>query len=217
MHNSKYIKPKEKKNLKNIITRKPSKKIPELEFKQYYYWVFGALIFIRIFFDKNLSPELIGGNGTHFWLVDVLSIIVGVLIIGIYTSAYHRIKQKEFQFIHILSILVFGSYLTMNTLSRSTWTYFSQKGKEEQITCKINQFRFSNDGLDESANYVYFQFKGKEEEIKNWDEEFINAFKKENPKKFDLILNIKKGLWGYYIIKDWEIVPNDFIQTYKEK
>ena len=78
----------------------------------------------------------------------------------------------------------------------------SNNNQIETYVLKVNEFhRSSGKG---SANRIRFVFNEKNESIKTSFKD-IEPFLEKNPDNFQIIIEVKKGIWNYYILESWKI------------
>ena len=88
-------------------------------------------------------------------------------------------------------------------------SYYVNKRKANQsivetINCHVTKI---NSGTSRTSPNIYFEFKGKTERI-NIDHQTYGQYFDANPKSLELQLDIKEGIWNYYIIDNWKIINN---------
>jgi hypothetical protein len=78
----------------------------------------------------------------------------------------------------------------------------SNKNVIETYILKVHDFHHSTGRS--GSNLIRFIFKGKKERIRVSYED-IKPYLDKNPDDFQVSIEVKKGIWNYYILETWDI------------
>lgn len=122
-------------------------------------------------------------------------------------NIFYKIIYVPFLFLmhFMLSIMIF--WIPSNIIWDSINKIESNKNLIETYTIKVDNFhRSTGKG---GSNQIQFIFKGENERIKVSYQD-IKPYLNQNPNDFQVIIDVKKGIWNYYVLQSWdiEVVPN---------
>jgi len=206
--NHKYNILKEKRNQKKTkkrILKNKEKKIDRI----HYILLIAALIFSVLnytFFKSKTIGHDIRYNIYIFWL----PIMIGLIFFGIYRRDFLIRKYSSFSQtytkIYVIGFYLiqgfFVSYLSFGQIASITWNYFNkkeaEKNKIEIINCNVTGF-YTKKNPD-----VSFQFKNRTEVFEVSTEMNRQNYNR-NPKDYKVEIIAQKGIWNYYIVKNWKL------------
>jgi len=166
--------------------------------------IFGAGYYYLI------EPQTIGHDTRYNMYIFWLPTIIGVLALAIYrrrflTNQFSINKGAVLWTAMILLYLVEGfmvSYLSFGQVSKISWDILNERvcreNKTETFTFDVTEF---NRWRSPSVN---FRFNGKLERI-YLPYSAIKEYKDEDPKDYELTLEVNKGIWNFYKLKSWEL------------
>ena len=161
----------------------------------------------------------IGRDNRYYLFVFWIPVLVGlVLIIKFnilsidWNDILPTIKNEKNIFIKIIYIpLLFSMHFILSVIifwipSNIIWDSInkieSNKNQIETHTLKVNGFHHhSGRG---GSNRIRFNFKGEKESIKTSYQD-IKPYLEKNPDDFQVIIEVKKGIWSYYVLQSWDI------------
>lgn len=188
------------------------------------YKYFMTTIVIGVIHYYFFESHYIGSDNRYALFVFWLPVLVGLVLIvrlNILSIDWNDIlptikKEKNILlkiiylpflfFVHfILSVIIF--WIPSNIIWDSINKLESDKNQIETYTLKINDFHHSSG--KGGSNRIRFRFKGENESIKTSFQD-IKPYLNKNPDDFKVIIDLKKGIWNYYLIESWDIkeVPN---------
>lgn len=193
---------------KRVILTK-EKKLDELHYK-----VVIVLIVFWVLHYLFIDRPTIGGDNRYNIYILWIPNLLGIVALGIYRKSFllSRISVKEkltSKLMKLFFILLQGlvlSYLSFGSLAYSVWNEINYKKSNTNISeytkCKIEGFHFQKGG--KSSDKIRFYFNGKLESI-NVSYKSIKKYKDKPSDNYVLVLEIKEGLWGHYIIQNWKV------------
>jgi len=182
-------------------------------FLNYFKWSCVLLvIFIvtRFFF----SLRLIGGDSTYLKYILLPSLMIGILSYTYLRRALlmYRLRKKEIRLEKIkevsnfFALVIILSFVTFGLISDLIWRISNEvaisKNKVEIIHCPINEFHKSRS----NSHMVTFIFNDNEEYLDFKYDKKGSVIQSNNPIAYEVVITIRKGIWGYYHLKDWEII-----------
>ncbi|WP_123921955.1 hypothetical protein [Flavobacterium sp. LM4] len=195
-------------NQKKIEKRKIKNKEKRTERKHY-----SLLIFALIFCVINLAfieSKTIGHDYRYKIYIFLLPVSIGMLFFGIYRWNFLIRKYLSFKEIH-LKLYVIGfyllqgivvSYLSFGQITSVIWNcinnYEAEKNHTEIVYCKVTGF------YTKKNPHVSCIFKN-HTEVFSVSTEMNRENYQRDPKDYELKITIQKGIWNYYLVKNWEL------------
>lgn len=202
MKPSKAEKKREKNAFKRAFERRSN--------KQYYFFIAGTVLLLTCY---PFFPHTIGYDIKYTVFVIVTPIVSGLVLFLLYEKKFYRLSRREadgpkwqhayFYMLVIWFVSVF-SYVTFGVAASVAWEaanyYKASQSKQEIVTLPINESRTRSSGSS-----VYFDFNDRLEHIK-LHSSAREALDGQNEEKH-IRLTIRKGIWNYYIVDDWKVIP----------
>ncbi|MFY7937599.1 MAG: hypothetical protein ACOVOQ_09485 [Flavobacterium sp.] len=179
--------------------------------KKHYRIVIGLLIFGLIYY-YFIQPNTIGHDIRYNIYIFWTPVLAGIIALGIYRKQFlinEFITKKGFTLKTLMTFLyflegIFVSYLIFGQIANITWSTINQnvaKGNSiETINCELTKFYIGKN----SNNGIYYKFHDRSERIKT-DYQTIKYYLDKDPKNYKLEIKAQKGIWNYYLLKDWSI------------
>jgi len=183
----------------------------KLEKVHYKLFVFGLISYVIYY--GFLSPKIIGHSSNYFYLVFLSPVLFGLIFLSIYRrkSISHRwfscktIFDKIFivAFTTIQGVII--SYTSFGLVAMIIFDFLNKSVAEQNsIETKVYQIdRF----WTKRGSEVNFYINGHWETIKVPYSK-IKDYANKNPEDYNIVLKAQKGLWGYYLLKEWYIEQN---------
>lgn len=179
--------------------------------KKYYRILIGLLIFGAIYY-YFIQPKTIGHDIRYNIFVFWIPTLTGIIALGIYRRQFlinefkinkGFISRAFMMFLYFLEGIMF-SYLIFGQIANVCWNTINQNVAKtnpvETINCKLTNFCTGKN----SYNGMYFIFQDRSEKIKT-DYSTIKNYLDKNPEKYELVVEVQKGIWNHYLLKNWEI------------
>lgn len=101
------------------------------------------------------------------------------------------------------------AYFSAGLIAKSIWNQINTStaltNESEYITCQVDQFHLT-DRTDESSRILFFfQY---ETEAVYARRDFLKKYVDKNPDDYLIELKVKKGIWNYYVLEDWNLLEN---------
>jgi len=199
---------------KKIITRRNLSKKQKTGSNNLYSKIFIGLLIAFLLFQMFIKSVTIGNDNRFFIYIFLLPTFFGLIILGIYRINFLKNEYKKlknlmektiFVFLYVIQGFFF-SYLSIGLTTDIVWDNLNKKkansSLNETINCRITKI---NSGTTRSEPNIYFTFQDNDENI-SIDRETYGQFYRSNPDTLELQLNIRKGIWNYYIVDDWKII-----------
>ncbi|MFT2009422.1 hypothetical protein ACMA1I_12160 [Pontibacter sp. 13R65] len=184
-----------------------------------HYRIFIALGATNIGYFLFFDTLKIGNDIRHLLFVNILPLILGLTILGIYRREYviNRLTAIKNYFLKIIFIGfmivqgAIGSYLSIGFIARLTWDFINEKvastNREKNISLQVAQFHTGTGKKGRSDVGFYYSGKFYKFEVSN---RYIENYQDLAPKDFQLRLTARRGLWNYYVVDDWNLekLPN---------
>jgi hypothetical protein len=192
--------------------------------EEFYYKYFITTLVIGVIHYYFFESHYLGSDFRYDLVVFWTPVVVGLILIVRYNilsmdwhdilpaikkekNIFYKIIYAPFLFImhFMLSVLIF--WIPSNIIWDSINKIESNKNDSKKYTLKVDNFHHSTG--KGGSNQIQFIFKGKNENIKVSYQD-IKPYFDQNPNDFQVIIEVKKGIWNYYVLQSWdiEVVPN---------
>lgn len=162
-----------------------------------------------------IEPKTIGGGYRYTLYIVGLPTLFGLLALGYsrrQTLKKRLAESKGFllraflSIFHLLEGLLF-SYLSFGQLAKMGWDYANTRAAEaavrETIECPVTRFRTKR-----RPYAVDYRFHNRDERF--WvSYSWIREYKDEDPGDYSVEIEVRKGIWNYYIVDSWELRKNN--------
>jgi hypothetical protein len=194
---------------KKIATKKINT-TREKKFQKNLYLLIGVLVFINLLAFYYFEPRIIGYDIKHALYFFWIPVILGIAVFAYYRRAFlsgkyfylNTIPLKLFGVVFYLLQGLFFSYLTFGFVANMAWVYINKKiaadNPTEIVYCKVDRFVGSKNAS------IYFKYLNRHESF-SITHQLYGEYKNENPKGYKLEIEGQKGLWNYFVVKDWSI------------
>ncbi|WP_210646953.1 hypothetical protein [Flavobacterium flabelliforme] len=158
-----------------------------------------------------IESKTIGHDKRYEIYIFWLPIFIGLIFFGIFRRHYLIRNFLAFKEIYLKIYVVgfyllqgiFVSYLSFGQVASVIWNYVNineaEKNPREIFICKVIGF-YTKKNPD-----VSFKFKN-EIEVFGVNSETNRENYNRNPKDYELKITVQKGIWNYYIVKDWKLI-----------
>jgi hypothetical protein len=174
--------------------------------------------FLIIFILQSIywNVETIGHDFRHTLFIIILPVLVGLMSLAIYRrpflqnlfSAATRLRHKLILVVFYLFQGLFVSYFTFGLVANMAWKYFNERAASqnpsELFVCKVNEIKKAA-GQKGKPYYIDFELNNRNERL-YVVRDFIKELDKETPSSYLLHLNVKEGLWHYYVLTDYDLI-----------
>lgn len=175
-----------------------------------------GLIALFVVYRSYFRIPTIGSDFRYLLIVFLLPTVLGIIILGFIKRDFlisqlrdaKGIFQKGFLiFLYIIQGFLF-SYLSIGVVASVIWDNFNKKTADlnsiEIIDCKIEKI---NSGTSKTSPNIYLLFHLKSESIPI-DHETYRKYYDSKLTDLKLQLSVRKGIWNYYVLDEWEIISN---------
>ncbi len=177
------------------------------------YTIFFCLMLFTFIYSACLEPKTLGSDIKFDIFIFWIPLLSGALFLGIYKRGFiinKLISGRDIE-TRIYSgtlLLVQGlaiSYISFGQAALVSWNFVNSYEAEQnpKTTIKCNVVSFSKNKKSR-YNSIKFILNNKEESVlagKGVVERNINK----NPDDYAIEVKVQKGIWGYYILDDWEL------------
>lgn len=184
---------------------------------KYHYYLLVILAVLGLVHETFLKPETLGHDIRYTYYIFGLPMVVGFAFISFYNLSTVKkilrinvqitIKEQFARIFSLVVLIVVGLALSYFCFALPVDIVFQQlnrreakKNPTEMIHCSISQF---NRGKKFGAS-IDFKFQNKFESFKI-SRKYYDSHKDIDLSKSYLEIIASKGLWSYYIVKNWEI------------
>lgn len=184
---------------------------------KFQYYLLVIIAAIGVVHEIFLKPETLGHDIRYTYYIFGLPMFVGFIFISLYNlhlikdilriNVQISIKEQFKRVFASLVLIILGLALSFFCFSLPLDIVFQQlnrkaakKNPMEMIHCSINQI---NRGKKLGAS-IDFKFQNKSETFKI-SRKYYESYKNIDLSKSYLEIKASKGLWSYYIVKNWEI------------
>ena len=180
------------------------------------YIILIGLVLVYVIYRSYFKLDTIGHDYRYFLIVLLLPTTSGIIILGYLKREFLIDKLNESKGVFqkgllILLFLVQGfifSYFSVGFVADAIWNHLNKKTADtssaEIISCELTGIY---SGTSKSSPKVYFEFHGKPEHL-TIDHKTYGQYFTSKLKDLEIQLKIRKGIWNFYIIDNWEIKNN---------
>jgi hypothetical protein len=196
------------------INKTREKKREEIQYK-----FLIAILVIGVIHYYLFESEYIGDDNRYDLFVFWIPVVVGLFLIVKFNilsidwndilptirkekNIFHKIIYLPFLFLMHFMLAVMYFWIPSNIIFDSINKIESNKNVIETYTLKVHDFQHSSGRS--GSNLIRFIFKGKKERIRVSYED-IKPYLDKNPDDFQVSIEVKKGIWNYYITETWDI------------
>ncbi|WP_298392416.1 hypothetical protein [Flavobacterium sp.] len=204
-----------------VTKSKPSKttKTKQKKREEIQYQFLIAVLVIGLIHYFFIESKYIGGDYRYDLFVFWIPVIVGFLLIVKFNilsidwkdiltnirkekNIFHKIIYLPLLFLVHFMLAVMYFWIPANIIFDGINKIESNKNVIETYTLKVHEFHHSSGRS--GSTLVRFIFKGEKEHIKVSYED-IKPYLDKNPNDFQISIEVKKGIWNYYILENWDI------------
>jgi len=180
--------------------------------RKHYVWII-ALLVIDLVYHTFFDPPILGHDYRYTGYVVVLPLLFGMGILAYYRREFLGIEWTTSKSPLLKAILtlyylfqgVFLSFISFVFLAHVVWSETNKavaaKGPTVDILCKADKIATGrNPG-------VYFQFAGHTEKL-SCAYAVVAPFKAAKASDCEVAITAQKGIWNYYLVKDWTMEAN---------
>ena len=199
-------------------SKKPNKTKQKKHEEIRYRYLIAAMV-IGLFYYMFIESKCIGGDIRYdffiFW-IPVLSGLILIIKFNFLSVQWNEIfsllrKEKNF-FLKIIYLpILFLKHFIVSVIffwipSNIVWDCVNKIESKKSLieTYVLTVYDFHSSSGRTGSNKIRFKFKDEIESIKTSFKD-IEPFLEKNPDNFKVIIEVKKGIWNYYILESWEI------------
>lgn len=169
---------------------------------------FAVLYLLHAIF---IEEKTIGHDDRYTWYIFAAPTVIGALLLVLYqwkfggdffSKRLNGFTELAVGFLLAVIAACMCSYLIFGNLANITWEYINKREANKRMPvafyCPITRF---DNGKHEA---IEFTFNGEYESIRV-SYKSIKPYLEVNPKDYELELIVRKGIWNYYVVKDWNI------------
>ena len=183
-----------------------------------HYKILIGLLIIGVLYYLFFEPNLIGNDSRYTYYIFLTPIAIGIVVLLLYRKDFliyklnssNNLKNKIFILVFYGLQGILFSYLLFGQIAKISWDKLNEsiaeKNPEEVLICEITRFWITRFWSSKSSNQIEFQFENKFEKF-NISYSTIKEYLNKNPKDYYLKIDAKKGIWNYYLVYKWEIIP----------
>ncbi len=169
-----------------------------------------VLMLISVAYYLIADYDYIGHNNNYFIYIGILPVLAGLIFNGLYRrkillAELTKMRWDFSKFLVIIFLLFQGlvfSLFSFGLAARVTWDVLNKRAAGQSPTeikyCPITQF------YTRKSSVIYFKYENRSERLQvNYDsiKDLVNS-----KADYTLKLTVRKGLWNYYIIDNWQIL-----------
>jgi len=182
----------------------------EKKLDKYHYWQLIVLMILGVLYHYFIEPKTIGNDNRYLLYIFLLPTIGGMLILVFYRRKFlkYRFSTNKEAFLWSYMTLLYltqgflFSYLSFGQIAKVGWDYINyQTAKNnnlESITCDVDRF-----WAKRSYSFDYKFMGNYESFIVPYTT--IKGYKDKNPRDYQLNIQLRKGIWNYYLVESWTI------------
>lgn len=203
---------KDRRNIKKTERKKFKNKEEKLQRMHYNLLITAMISFVLSYiFLRNTT---IGHDARCVVYIFCVPVIIGLLFFGIYRREFliktYLSFNKTFDKLYMIGFFllqgVLVSYLSFGQIAWITWSYLNkkeaEKNKIEIISCDVTGFYLKKNP------HVSFEFNNRTEVFSVTTEMNRENYNR-NPKDYKVEITVQKGIWNYYVVKNWELKNKD--------
>jgi hypothetical protein len=180
------------------------------------YIIFLGLALSFIIYWTCFRINIIGHDYRYFIYIFLIPTVSGIIILGYIKREFlfkrlneaKGVFQKGFLILLYLLQGFMFSYFSIGLVANIVWDYSNKKTADyysaETIKCHLIDIYSGTSKMSPSISFI---FMGKHEILKI-DHATYRQYFKSKPENLDVQLEIRKGIWNYYIIDDFVIKNN---------
>jgi hypothetical protein len=180
------------------------------------YLILVGLVVLSVVYRSYFQIETIGSDYRYFLIIFLIPTVLGILILGIIKKEFLKTILKDSKGLFSKGFLIFlyigqgflFSYLSVGLLANVIWDNLNKKTADlnpiEFIDCKIEKI---NSGTSKTSPNVNFLFHDKSESI-SIDHKTYGKYYDSKLTDLTLQISVRKGIWNYYVLDEWEIINN---------
>ena len=184
--------------------------VKERKAEKLHYRLLIGLMALNVLHYLFLEPKLVGHDKRYITYISILPTLVGIVALVIYRYKFLLSKYKGSKGVILKTFVIcfyfiqgiLFSYLSLGFIAKVSWNYLNQREAENNLTesmiFKVDKI------LTGRKPKVEFSFQNRFESIPV-SYQSIKEFKSKNFKALELRVRVQKGLWNYYVVKDWHI------------
>lgn len=175
-----------------------------------------GLIVLFVVYRSYFKIETIGSDSRYLLIVFLIPTVLGIIILGFIKRDFLISQLKDAKGIFQKGFLIFlyfiqgflFSYLSIGVFTSVIWDNLNKRTADlnsiEIIDCKIEKI---NSGTSRTSPNIYFLFQDKSESI-SIDHETYGKYYDSKLTDLKLQISVRKGIWNYYVLDEWEMVNN---------
>lgn len=199
----------------NTINKSKQKKREDFHYKY-----FMTTIFVGVIHYIFVESHYIGSDNRYDLFVFWIPVLIGLVLVvkfNILLIEWNNVlptfkKEKNiflkiiyFPFLFlvhfILSVIIF--WIPSNIIWDGINKMESNKNQIETFTLNVTDFHHSTG--KGGSNKIRFSFKGERESIRT-SYQTIKPYLEKKPDDYQVVIEVKKGIWNYYVLQSWDII-----------
>lgn len=190
----------------------------EKKLEALHYKIFIGFCIANVLHYMFFEPQTFGSDSRYaiyvFWVPTFLGLVITsryYIFNEIWNDLFKIKGESYFKMFYISIFILFCNcmfaYIVFGFSANAIWNYVNKnEAKNNQLeTFYLPISEFSRTTGRGGANRVTFKFKGNRESIKT-TYETIKPYLDKLPEDYQLILEVRKGIWNYYILEDFDLI-----------
>ncbi len=201
---------------------KNSKKLNKTKQKKYeeirYRYLIASMV-IGLLYYMFIESQYIGGDKRYDFFIFWIPVLIGLILIIKFNflsvqwnEIFPTLRNEKNVFLKIIYIpILFLKHFIISVIffwipSNIVWDCVNkiESYKSPIETYVLTVYDFHSSSGRTGSNKIRFKFKDETESIKTSYKD-IEHYLKKNPEDFQVIIEVKKGIWNHYILESWEI------------
>lgn len=178
--------------------------------KKHYSILIGLMVFGAGYYYFNES-KTIGHDIRYSIYIFWLPTIIGIVTLAIYRRKFLITKFSTNKGVVLWTFMIFFyllqgfifSYLSFGQIAKISWDILNERAIQQNqiVTLRCDVTRFWTKRRPYSID---FKFNGKRESIIA-DYQTLKEYINENPKDYEIEIELNKGIWNYYKLNSWTL------------
>ena len=196
------------------LNKTKQKKLEEIRYR---YLI--ATMVIGLFYYMFIESQYIGGDIRYDFFIFWIPVLIGLILIIKFNflsvqwnEIFPTLRKEKNVFLKIIYLpILFLKHFIISVIffwipSSIVWDCVNKiESNNSPIESHVlTVYDFHSSSGRTGSNKIRFKFRDKTESIKTSYKD-IEPFLEKNPDNFQVIIEVKKGIWNYYILESWEI------------
>jgi hypothetical protein len=168
-----------------------------------------------IIYHSFFYTHTLGTDTRYTWLIVITPLCIGLGILAVYRrnflitkiSAAKQLPEKLVLLSFYILEGLFASYFILVFSIELIWNHLNYQTAIQNITehytCPVTKINNSRTSI-----YVDFDFKERNERV-YISYKTYKTLNKNTPEKYNIAIDVNKGMWNYYIVKNYTITDKN--------